>query len=290
METHSTKQIISKKEAIKNNFKSKSMKTSVIKMVVLMMTATFVTSVARAGNEMNLKQESQQKKKEKEPKKEFDWADFRPSKLSGDEDMDRYILMCDTVWERIQSYKDSIHFYSVSTRTVGYLDEKHKVVCVCDEDGNEKNVTGSILQGAKVAVSGTSIILDATNITLATTNAGLVLTKKPLLAFGYTKCLKGGPQIVSLAYHEMKDIVTALRTQTKELKQLHDSRLEGSTSTYMILPVEEGVVPSEDEILTLDKRNELFASNTSSAQDEQLEAEWAAYNLDELDKELDSPK
>ncbi|MDR1130281.1 MAG: hypothetical protein LBK96_04805 [Prevotellaceae bacterium] len=259
------------------------MKTLVIKMVILMMATTFVIPVSRAGNGVNPKQESQQKKKEKKPKKEkkeFDWDDYRPSKLSGDENLDNYILMCDTLWEEIQSYEESIHFYSLDT--LYSPTEKCMVVRALDEEGNAKNVGGAILQGAETALAGSNIILDAANVTLATTNAGLSLVSNPLLAFGYTKCLKGGPLIVYMAYHEFKDIVNALKAQTKELKQMRDSRQEGSTEEAIILPMDESIVPPPDKIRMLDDIAELKSSEPA--------VDLSGIDWDELEKEPETPK
>ncbi|MDR1338443.1 MAG: hypothetical protein LBK58_00030 [Prevotellaceae bacterium] len=257
------------------------MKTLIIKMVVLMMTTMVIMPVAGASNGVSVKQESQQKKKEKKPKKEFNWDDYRPSKLSGDENLDKYILMCDTLWERIQTYKESIHFYSLDTpkyfKTEGFM-----AVRVLDEEGNKKNVGGAILQGAEATLAGSNIILDAAGITLATTNAGLSLVNNPLLAISYTKCLKGGPLIVYMAYHEFKDIVNALRAQTKELKQLVESRQEGSTEEDIILPIDENIIPPPDKIGMLADYADLKESTPK--------VDWSGVDWEKVEKESETPK
>lgn len=46
--------------------------------------------------------------KKKKEKKKFEWV--MPEKMTGIEDFDKYLLTCDTLWNRITTYRDSIHF------------------------------------------------------------------------------------------------------------------------------------------------------------------------------------
>ena len=189
------------------------------------------------------------KKKDKEP---FDWEKVRPDKLSGDKDMDLYILTCDTMWTRIQTYKDSINFFSLDT--VWATDDNGnlcKVVKIQDQNGTPRNFSESLKQGMDIVFTGTNIVLDAAGITLLNTSAGLSLTSNPLLAFKYGKCLKGGLNINKLAYNEVKDIVNATKKQIAETKSMRQSQMEGSTDQAIILPQEEGEQPDPDEIKKL---------------------------------------
>lgn len=192
------------------------------------------------------------KKKEKKEKEAFDWEKVRPDKLSGDKDMDLYILTCDTMWTRIQSYKDSINFFTLDTVWATNNDGTLcKVVKIQDQDGTPRNFSESLKQGMDIVFTGTSIVLDAASITLLNTTAGLSLASNPLLAFKYGKCLKGGLNINKLAYNEVKEIVNATKKQMAETKSMRQSQMEGSTDQAIILPQEEGEQPNQDEIKKL---------------------------------------
>jgi hypothetical protein len=202
------------------------------------------------ATEKNEKAESNQKAKEKKPKKEFSWPDIRPKKLSGTVDLDNYILSCDTLWERIQTYSDSITFYKLDT--VWSPTQNCKVVKIVDEEGNPKNFSATLKQDFDLALTGTNILLDATNMTLQTATATSTLIGNPLLALSYTKCLTGGPNIVKLAFNEVKEIVEETKAQTKQINSMKKSQMEGSTDQAIILPIEEGEIPDPNKIVNFE--------------------------------------
>jgi hypothetical protein len=82
--------------------------------------------------------------KDQKPKKEFNWLDTRPKKLSGNVDVDAYILYCDTIWGRIQNYKDSIGFFKLDT--IWAPEKNCKVVKIVDQNGNPKNFSAYLQQ------------------------------------------------------------------------------------------------------------------------------------------------
>lgn len=227
------------------------MKQLFIQLVMVALFGSYFTSDAYAKTDTNFSV-SQKKDKKKKQKEAFDWEKVRPAKLSGDKDMDHYIMTCDTMWTRIQSYKDSISFFTLDT--VWATDANGtlcKVVKIQDQNGNPRNFSESFKQGTDIIFTGTNIILDAANITLLNTSAGLSLASNPLLAFTYGKCLKGGLNINKLAYNEIKEIVNATKKQMAETKSMRQSQMEGSTDQAIILPQEEGEQPDPDEIKLL---------------------------------------
>ena len=213
-------------------------------------------------------------KKEKKEKKAFEWK--MPDKLTDIKNFDEYLLKCDTLWTKIQTYRDSIHFFRVDTIPVidketntPYLD-----IQIVDENGNKRNWMQSIGQGADMIFTGTNIVLDAATITMMTVTAGTSLTENPLLAFSYGKYLKAGPKIVSLAYSEVKEIVNTTKKQMKDMKQIHSNRTSKSTDTDILIPIPEGMeVSLEDckDLATIDM-------GTGVAGD--LPAELAGLDLD----------
>lgn len=231
------------------------MKTLIHRLLILIVATTFVTSsFAFPALSETVPQKKEKEKKEKKTKKEkaaFNWADVRPDKLSGTEEMDNYILYCDTIWDRIQSYKDEITFFKLDTTWALDNNDTIKIVRITDQEGQPRNFSQSLKQGTEMALTGTNILLDVTLISLMTTNAGLSIASNPLLVFGYTKCLKGGPQIVKLAYNEVKGIIEETKKQTEQTKKLKSSQMEGSTDQAIILAKEEGEEPDIENMLLM---------------------------------------
>lgn len=165
---------------------------------------------------------SQAQKKQKE-KKPFVWE---LPKLTGNDDFDRYLLTCDTLYTRIQSYNDSITYYKVEQAPTGEVDDagkplyKYKVV---DNAGNTYNTLKVVSQYADFILAGTNILLDCTNLTLLTATATTSLPSLGLNAFSYGKYVKSGPQIVSLGGKEVKEIISSYKSQAKAIQTLKKS-------------------------------------------------------------------
>lgn len=227
------------------------MKTQLVQFALILFLTSFSIPFVFAGTETNKTTKSPDDKKGKE-KEAFDWEKVRPKKLSGDKDMDLYILTCDTMWNRIQTYRDSISFFRLDTI---WATDKDGVLCkvvkIQDQNGNPRNFSESLKQGMDITFTGTNILLDVARITLLNTTATLSLAGNPLLAFGYTKCLKGGLNINKLAYKEVKHIVNATKKQIAQTKSMRKSQMEGSTDQAIILPKEEGEEPNADDIKNL---------------------------------------
>ena len=81
-----------------------------------------------------------------------------------------------------------------------------------------------------------------------TTSATLSLTENPLVAFSHGKYLKAGPNIVKLAYNEVREIVNATKKQVQQTRSMRTSKLEGSTDQAYILAVPEEEVNIEEYI------------------------------------------
>lgn len=219
--------------------------------------------------------------KKKKNRKEFVWE--KPSEMTGIKDFDTYILTCDTLWNRITTYRDSIHFFQIDT--VKVIDKTTNTpyydIQIRDEEGTKRNWLESIKQGTDMVLTGTNIVLDAANITLMTATATTSLTENPLVAFTHGKYLKAGPRIVKLAYDEVKEIVSRTKVQTKQMREIHKSKIDKSTDTDYLVPIPEDVEINLEECVdmaTLDM-------GESSAQDlpEDL------LNAD-LDSELEIPE
>lgn len=164
------------------------------------------------------------KKEKKKEKKPYEWV--MPN-LSGNEDMDKYLLACDTMFNQVKTYKEGITFYEV--KKIQITDENGTVVT--DENGNPKEVYAVVdgnntIRGAgealaqylQMTLAGTNLILDMTNIGLLTTAAGLALPKLGLGAITYGKYIKAGPKLIGMASSEIKGIVKDCRAQARNIK------------------------------------------------------------------------
>ncbi|NDV65261.1 hypothetical protein [Bacteroides sp. 224] len=183
---------------------------------------------------------AQKSKKEKKEKKEFNWSNIRPDELSGLEDLDEYILTCDTIWERITTYRDSITFFQIDTIKAQdpATGELFKVMKIRDKDGKERNFSGSFMQCVEMATTGVGILTDVSIITLLNASAATDLVSNPLLALKYGKCLKGGVNIISMAFREVKTIIEKSKKQGADIKALKKSQLGQSTDTAIVLTEE----------------------------------------------------
>ena len=193
--------------------------------------------------------------KKKKEKKKFEWV--MPEKMTGIEDFDKYLLTCDTLWNRITTYRDSIHFFRIDTVLVQDQGMAYYDVQIRDEEGNKRSWAQSIQQGLDMIFTGTDIVLDAANITLMTATATLSLTENPLLAFSYGKYLKAGPKIVGLAYNEVKEIVNRTKEQMRTMKEIHKSIVDKSTDTDILIPAGDSVNLEEcTELSSMDIGNQ----------------------------------
>jgi hypothetical protein len=220
------------------------MRTFIFKAALVAVLSSWMISPVQAAGKC-AKAESLQKKKKSE-KEPFDWEKVRPDKLSGDKDIDEYILVCDTVWSEIRTYRESITFYSLDTFYCPT--EKIMLIQLRDRDGNKKNIGRTLLQNMDMAFAGANLLLNATRINLLAVSATVAMTSKPLLAFAYGKCLKAAPTITKIAIEEGKAIVAAKKEQTRQLKELYEGKIDGSSSETYRLPYE-GELPSDATII-----------------------------------------
>lgn len=229
------------------------MKRNFVSAVLLALVAMFCFgSIAQA-----------KEKKKKKEKKEFVWQ--LPEKMTDIKDFDEYLLTCDSLWNRITTYRDSIHFFKIDSVLV--QDKETGVVYydiqIRDENGTKRSWAQSIQQGADMIFTGTDIVLDVANISLMTVTAGASLTENPLLAFSYGKYLKAGPKIVALAYQEVREIVNRTKQQMRTMKQIHQNKVDKSTDTDYLVEVPEGTEINLEECVDL----ATIDLGTSAAQD-----------------------
>ena len=196
--------------------------------------------------------EAQKKEKKEKEKKEVEWPGL-PEKFSQEKELDDYILSCDTVWNRMQTYRDSVIIFKIDSQLV--YDENAKMhyyaVKIRDEEGTEKNFSSVLIQSLQLTATGINIIGDASIINLKVISATAVLVSKPLLSLTYGKYIKTGPQIAGMAYNEFKTIVEAKKEESRVIKALRANQSEKSTDTTILIEIPEDEVEDPSQYLAI---------------------------------------
>ena len=188
------------------------------KMMAFMMVLAMMIPVATMA-------QKKEKNKNKKEKKEFVWQ--LPEKMTGIDDFDKYLLTCDTIYNRITTYRDSITFYSV--KNIQLIDKNGNAVktiagqdsiitAVVDKDNNIRGTGEALMQYLDMTNTGLDILNDLLSITGETISATASLASNPLLAFSYGKYLKAGPKIVSMGGSTIKEILREIKTQKKAIR------------------------------------------------------------------------
>lgn len=112
------------------------MKTNFVKTILLVLVAVFcVGSVVQAKD----------KKKKRRKRVRVENA----GKMTGIKDFDEYLLTCDTLWNRIATYRDSIHFFKIDTVLVYDKTDNtpYYDIQIRDEEGTKRSWIQSLQQG-----------------------------------------------------------------------------------------------------------------------------------------------
>lgn len=184
--------------------------------ILLCSLALGVVMPQQAFGQDDKKEKKEKKKKERKP---FVWE---MPELTGDDTFDGYLKTCDTLYNRIRTYSDSIVFYQVKKGVVTdkKTGEKKEVMGVFDEQGNYRSSGKALQQYAELALQGTSLIADLALITTSTAAATASLPGLGMKAFSYGKYIKAGPKIVQMGTQEIGEIVKLTREQAKQIRAL----------------------------------------------------------------------
>lgn len=158
-----------------------------------------------------------EKKKDKE-KKGWKWE--MPKKMTGIDEFDHYLRVCDTLNTRILTYMDSVTFYTVRPIDVKQSDGTIiKRRCVVDDKDNIRGSNEALAQYFDMTNTGLDILGDLVKITGETTVATASLAGDPLKALSYGKYLKAGPNIAIEGGKMMKQLLKKMNEQKKEIRQ-----------------------------------------------------------------------
>ncbi len=180
-----------------------------------------LVAIVSLGSSIDLQAQKKEKKaKEKKEKKEFVWE--LPA-LTKNEDFDKYLLTCDTLYHEINKYCENIAFYTVKKIEVkdengNILESKYKVVDTTDNN-RIRGTQEALVQLADIILTGTNLLLDIANISLLSATATTALPELGAMnALTYAKYLKAGPKIVQMGTQEIKQIIESCKAQAKVVK------------------------------------------------------------------------
>ena len=232
------------------------MKRTLYLFVIILLSSTCINNV-----------DAQKKSKRNQDETSFNWKEERPKSLSNVKEIDNYILYCDTIWDRIQSYRDSVTFFKIDTvEMCNYEGAPVYVVKIKDENNVERGFWSSMVQYLRWTASGIGITADAALINLSATTATAAITSNPLLALSYGKCLLAAPKISGIAFNEIKYITGNAKNQARIIKQLRENQTKDSTDQTILIPITDLDIDLEDLVA---KNGEELGLSTETTPEEQ---------------------
>lgn len=184
--------------------------------------------------------QAQKKKK----KKKFEWK--WDGKLSGNETVDQYLLSCDTLWTKIQNYREQIDQFDYKEDTLYAIQGTDTIIYLAvhleNKEGQLFSRGTANWQLAQSIISGVNIVLESMQIGLQTASATLELPKLGFGALSYAKYVKAGPNIIAIGTKEIKEIVQQRKYQWGQWKQAKEGAIEDlSTIDWNALECPEGL-------------------------------------------------
>lgn len=171
--------------------------------------------------------DSVQAKKKKE-KKKYEWK--WDGELSGNETVDQYLLSCDTLWTKIQNYREQIDQFDYKEDTLRFINGADTTIYLAvhleNKEGQLFSKGVANWQLAQSIMSGVSIVLESTQIGLQTASATLALPQLGLGAISFAKYVKAGPNIIAIGMKEIKEIVQQRKYQWGQWKQAKEGAIE----------------------------------------------------------------
>ncbi len=167
------------------------------------------------------------KEKKKKDKKKYEWK--MPDQLSGNETIDTYLLSCDTLWNDIQKYNESMTTYIFKTDTFAVNGEIYVMSHMENAQGEYLTRAAANWQLVEAITLGVDIVADGVDIGLQTATATLALPELGLGALSYGKYVKAGPNIIALAGKEIKELASIRRAQWQQWKAMKEGAIDAST-------------------------------------------------------------
>ena len=149
---------------------------------------------------------------------------------SGNTTIDDYLVNIDTLYTKVQAYKDEMSSFEFKFDTL-YINEKVYVMThMVDAEGKLVSRSRVNWQCAQAYAEGTQIILDMTNAGLSSASAALALPQLGLKALSFGKYVKGGPVIIEQGVKAIKEVRGAYMRSSRQWKAMKDGAIEDASS------------------------------------------------------------
>lgn len=170
-------------------------------------------------------------KKEKKAKKELKW-DWDGT-LSKNAEIDKYLLTIDTLYNKVQAYKNDFGTFNLNDTTTLYDEGTGKLYKLAYmTNGTGQMVTRARVnwQFAQAYAEGALIVLDMTNAGLMSASAALTLPELGLNALKFAKYVKGGPAVISEGTKTIKAIRGLCIANSRTWKSMKDGAIEDAST------------------------------------------------------------
>ena len=238
--------------------------TSFILLMAVMMIPQSSSASDLSNTISNVKEKKVKKKKVKKP---FVWV---LPKLTVSEDINNYLLTCDTLYHRINTYRDSVRYFSVRRAATGDMDDAGKPIYmhqIIDHNGAIRSSGDAFKQTLEVILTGMGLLTDGISLGTQTITATMALPDLGLAAFSYAKHVKAGPKIIGMGAQEVKLIIDKLKIQKDALKKLKESSTNTAENKNVIMLSSE----SPDGIDYIEVMPEEITDAVANMSDEQKE-------------------
>ncbi len=221
---------------------------------------------------------AQKKKKDKTSYKDYVW-DWNGT-LSGDSVFDNYLLEVDTLWNNLQTYKQTYETFTYKTDTLLVNGKPYIMAYMQDKDGNMATKSRVNWQIYNCVIAGTNIVLDATNASLLTASASLALPGLGLNAIVFGKYIKGGPMVIAQGMNQMKEMNNANKANKRSWAAMKNGAIDPATLGVFSDDVIEKMNKCcrIKEIVETDEEYEAIVTRKREKTDEELLAEVQAEN------------
>lgn len=156
--------------------------------------------------------------------KEVKW-DWDGTK-SGNEKIDNYLVNIDTLYDKVQAYKESMGSFDMKDDTL-YMNDKVYVMTHMESNTGELVSRSRVnWQCAQAGLEGGLIILDMTNASLSSASVALELPKLGLKALKFGKYVKGGPAVISEGIKSIKAIRGQYMSNSRKWKSMKDGAIQ----------------------------------------------------------------
>ena len=159
---------------------------------------------------------SAEAKKKKEKKVVWEM----PSKMSGNENLDNFFKAMDKANTHLNSLKDSVTYYSVRPIAITQADGTVKNVrMVVDDQGNIRNADLALAQYYHWGKTAIEVYQELRGLVKQKDNLVAAAKSDWMLALSYLNYVLNGVNVATYGMSSLKDLVTNLHDQGKEIRQ-----------------------------------------------------------------------